>query len=188
VHGQIHCVQAVLGRFSVEEDDIILDESDEQANYQQLIRCFELFSKWEMIFQQCPKSKSANSIEFASWLNEIKEITTETFVSITDLVQTTTFGTPLEQFNDPREYEIIRGIYVPKLILWAHQINYETHIYFPEHLENCFELAELVANDSTVNIYKSFMVSGKMSVFLGAMKDAAMASLAFKKTPWTSIA
>jgi hypothetical protein len=183
VQGKIHCVLSILNRFSVEGEDL-LDESMEQMNFQQLIRCFELYANWEMIFDKCP---IGNTIEFTSWKLEIKEATTETFNAITDLVQSTTFGTPLEQFNDPREYEIIRGMYVPKLILWAHDINYRTKMYFPEHLEKCFELVELVANDSTVNIFTSFMVSGKMSLFLDAVKEAAVASLEFKQMPWSSV-
>jgi hypothetical protein len=163
-----------------------MDQSEEQANYQQLIRCFELYSQWKSLYDSCPKSKST-SIEFQSWQMEIQTATKDCFVAITDLVQTTTFGDPLDHFVEPREYEIIRGMYVPKLVLWALDINLQTHLYFPENLDNCFELAELIANDSNVNVYRPFMTAGKMGQLLQGLKDAALASLAFKRTPWTSI-
>jgi hypothetical protein len=163
-----------------------MDQSEEQANYQQLIRCFELYRKWKSLYDSCPQSKST-SLAFQSWQTDIQTVTNECYVAITDLVQTTTFGDPLDHFVNPREYEIIRGIYEPKLVLWALDINLKTHLYFPENLDCCFELAELIANDSNVHVYQPFMTAGKMGQLLQGLKDAALASLTFKRTPWTNI-
>jgi hypothetical protein len=65
-------------------------------------------------------------------------------------------------------------------------MNFQIHTYYPENLQVCFDLAELIANDVHCDIYQSFIVSNQLHVFLDYMRNAAIASLELKQIPWSS--
>ena len=125
-------------------------------------------------------------MDYVNWIAAIKEITQTTTETILDVLRCTTFSNTIE--SETNEYTLIRGIYVPHLVMWTYQINYKIHEVSPESLERCFALAEMVANVGIFDYCEPFLQSGKMALFLKSMREAALASLNNHKgtLPWFS--
>ena len=79
----------------------------------------------------------------------------------------------------------IRDLYIPQLILWHHDILFETKEWIPGNLEKSLLLARVVSDD---RIYQEFTHSGKLNEFLFLMRKSAMACLVdLKDLPWCSL-
>lgn len=164
----------------------------EQEHYRGLINCFDLHDQWTAQFLKRPLIRyldlirSESNVDYVNWISAIKEITQTTTENILDVLRCTTFSNTIE--SETNEYNLIRGIYVPYLVMTTYQINYKIHQVCPERLQRCFELAEMVANVGIFDYCEPFLQSGKMGVFLGSMREAALASLSTHQgtLPWFS--
>ncbi|EGF81935.1 hypothetical protein BATDEDRAFT_23684 [Batrachochytrium dendrobatidis JAM81] len=155
---------------------------------QSLVECLSNQAKWSFLFfQQKPQVKDDKPThKTLEWQGKVKSLTTDTVKKMRVLLENFSAPDYLDEFDSVAsqrtlEMEIIKGIYVPELVMWMHQILIQTHRIIPGNLEQSLELANLVAGLDHDGLYEQFKRSNKLGLFMRAMRESALLLLSQNK-------
>lgn len=192
IQGKLNAVKTILDRFSVADTDFGQNFHDvesfemlqqEQMNYSALITAFEMLNNIKNLTSKIPKDE----IKFEKWKTELLKQTKDTTNQLLNCVQSPTLGAFISPDTITQEIKLIRGIYIPYLVLEIARINHESSVYDQECLEVCLGLVELVAKNGEFQLYSSFVYAKKLGDFLNAIQKIAVDALGLKAVlPWSS--
>ncbi|KAI8913575.1 nuclear pore protein 84/107 [Gorgonomyces haynaldii] len=177
--GRINAVQHLMNTHSVEAFAEVKGWNI-QLQYRQLIDTISLYDEWAQLFS---KTKTRHD---PLLLADLQTMTPGVVEAFDRLFETPVFG---NEFLDPedeptRSIYMIQDMYIPDLVLWLHQVLYQTRLN--GYLEKSLELANLVAGDgSNQGVHHSFTRTGKLQRFMEAMRQSAVQLL--EKMPWATL-
>ncbi|KAI8927093.1 nuclear pore protein 84/107 [Entophlyctis helioformis] len=154
------------------------------------IEAFVNYTEWtKVFFMGRPASEKPHEVQ--NWLIKAKSYADRAIDNLSKLLEGNGFSHVPDgglvhethiAYQRGLELDIIGNIYLPEIILWLHQIYYEMHPHVPTYLDKSLELAIRVAGVEESSLYAEFKRSGKLGVFLRAIRKSALAQLALGKT------
>ncbi|KAH6599616.1 hypothetical protein BASA50_002958 [Batrachochytrium salamandrivorans] len=151
---------------------------------QSLVESLDNQAQWSFVFfQKKPSTKEDKySYKLLEWTGKVKVVTADTIRKMRVLLENYSSPEYLDQFESvsPQrslEMEIVRGIYVPELVMWMHQILFMTRDIIPGNLRLSLDLANLVAGSGHDGLYEQFKRANKLGLFLRAMRESTLAML-----------
>ena len=129
----------------------------ERVQYDLLIQCFCLHTQWTCLFyRDKPKTDKKPSHKTLDWSLKVKNSTLELVRRFELLLGGDIFGTLEEAeaelpdgFAPQRNLElsILRSVYLPELVMWLHQVLFQTREIIPRYCFYCFySLAKVMSN------------------------------------------
>lgn len=122
LHGRIHAVKDIIKRYPVPGATDELEHSlEERVQYSNLVDCFSSYDSWTNIYKTKPKEEGGALVR---WKVDIEKHTQRTVELFENLLGGDVFGIAFEGTGS--EFEMIRQIYIPDIILLQHSILFQT--------------------------------------------------------------
>ncbi|KAJ3299145.1 hypothetical protein HK104_009939 [Borealophlyctis nickersoniae] len=171
---------------------ILADAVDERRGYEQLLHIIKLHTEWTTNFFARPGTSQQGRV-FNDWKTTTKTLTEKTVEELRTMLETDWLRrrgeecNPVNEEDEVRFFELqrVRDIYIPEIILWMHQMLYETRDIIPGNAEKSIQLADFIA-DSPLDYWRELKTSGKLEKFMRALRDSALAVADKQPWPWAS--